>query len=228
MKKKTIITAILFTLFFLPHQLIAKPKTLIDNPVFTFESLPEGIKIPHEFIIKNTGDTLLRIEKVLPPWGCDKSSFDKEIPPGGEGKINVSFKTDGYGGKTMKKVIRVKTDDPEKKEFNLIVTGLVERVVDIKPVYVYLTGKQGDTLETVVTITPAEKYLFSILEMTQKINTKIHARLIEPEGDKKSWQTSDKPEQSYDVLTLKTDSRYKPTLTIRVYVNFLKKKESKS
>ena len=67
MKKKTIIIAVLLVLFYLPHQLIAQPKTLIDNPVFVFESVPEGVNIPHEFIIKNIGDTLLRIDKVLPP-----------------------------------------------------------------------------------------------------------------------------------------------------------------
>ena len=133
----------------------------------------------------------------------------------------------------MKKVILVKTDDPERKEFNLIVTGPVERVVDINPASVFLNGKQGDTLEAVVNITPSEKYKFSILGMEQKINTKIKAMLIEPKGDKKSWQikiksTSGKADHLYDVLTLKTDSQYKPTLTIRVYAIFLEKQESKS
>ena len=67
MKKKTIIIAILFALFFLPHQGMAQPKVKIDSPVFTFESVPEGVLVPHEFIIKNTGDTLLHIDSVLPP-----------------------------------------------------------------------------------------------------------------------------------------------------------------
>ena len=133
----------------------------------------------------------------------------------------------------MKKVILVKTDDPQKKRFNLIVTGPVERVVDIDPASVYLDGNPGDTLEAVVNITPSEKYKFSILGMEQKNNTRIEARLIEPMGDKKSWQikiksTSDKADDLYDVLTLKTDSRYKPTLTIRVYAIFIEKQASKS
>ncbi|MCD4721852.1 MAG: hypothetical protein K8S13_18635 [Desulfobacula sp.] len=133
----------------------------------------------------------------------------------------------------MKKVILVKTDDPKKRKFNLVVTGPVEKIVDIKPASVYLDGNPGDTLESVVTITPSEKYKFSILGMEQKINTKIKAQLIEPKGDEKSWQIkiksiSDKANDFYDVLTLKTDSRYKPTLTIRVYAIFFKKQELKS
>lgn len=128
----------------------------------------------------------------------------------------------------MKKVILVKTDDPVKRKFNLTVTGPVEKVVDINPGSVYLDGAVGDTLEAVVKITPSEKYMFSILGMKQKINAGIKATLIKPKGNMKSWQvkitsTSNKADDLYDVLTLKTDSRYKPTLTIRVYAIFQKK-----
>ena len=133
----------------------------------------------------------------------------------------------------MKKVILVKTDDPERKKFNLIVAGPVEMVAEVNPSSVYLNGNPGDILESVVTITPSEKYKFSILGMEQKINTSIKATLVEPIGDKKSWQikiksTSDKADDLYDVVTLKTDSKYKPTLTIRIYAIFLEKSESKS
>jgi len=133
----------------------------------------------------------------------------------------------------MKKVILVKTDDLKKKKFNLIVTGQVEKVVEINPLSVYLEGNPGDTLEALVNITPSEKYIFSVLGMEQKIKSKIKARLIEPEGDNKSWQikiksTSDIAADLYDVLTLRTDSQYKPKLTIRVYAIFLKKQESES
>lgn len=67
MTKKIIIIAILIAVFILPQQGLAQPKVLIDNPVFTFESIPEGVNIPHEFIIKNIGDTTLHIKDVLPP-----------------------------------------------------------------------------------------------------------------------------------------------------------------
>jgi len=133
----------------------------------------------------------------------------------------------------MKKVILVKTDDPEKKQFNLIVTGPVEKIVDIYPESVHLDGNPGDTLEAVVNITPSEKYQFSILGMETRGNSRIKARLIESKGDKKSWQVKIKSKSNtvgdlYDVLTLKTDSQYKPTITIRVYASFFEKQASKS
>jgi predicted HNH restriction endonuclease len=133
----------------------------------------------------------------------------------------------------LKKKILVKTDDPDKKQFNLVVTGKVETVVDIMPRTVSLSGAPGDVLEARVTITPAEKYGFSILELTQKFNTNIKAQLIKPDIGNQAWQvkissTSQKTETLYDVITLKTDSKYKPTLKIRVYATYFKKDKTKS
>ena len=133
----------------------------------------------------------------------------------------------------MKKATLIRTDDPEKSRFKVTVTGKVDRVVTIKPRSVYLQGNQGDTLETMIEITPSPKYQFSILGLEQKTNTNIKASLIAPEGEEKSWRIkikaeSDKAGQIYDLLTLKTDSKYRPSLAIRVYAKFIEKKESDS
>jgi hypothetical protein len=145
----------------------------------------------------------------------------------------VSFNTTGYGGINMKKVIVVKTDDPEKRKFNLVVSGPVEKIVEIYPKSVHLDGIPGETLEAVVKITPSEKYQFSITGIEQGGNPGIKARLIESKGDEKFWQvkiqsTSDRVQNLYDVVTLKTDSPYKSKLVIRVYAIFLKKTAPKS
>ena len=133
----------------------------------------------------------------------------------------------------MKKVIQVKTDDPGKKKFNLVVTGPVEKIVDISPGSVFLNGNPGDTLEAVVNITPYEKYPFSILGIETRGNAGIKPVLVAPVEEKKTWKvkikcTSDKAQNLYDVLTLKTDSPYKPKLIIRVHAIFSDKKALKS
>jgi hypothetical protein len=133
----------------------------------------------------------------------------------------------------MKKATLVRTDDPEKPRFTVTVTGKVDQVVTINPKRVYLQGNQGDTLETMVEITPSQKYQFSILGLELKKNTDIKASLIAPKGDEKSWKIrvkagSDKAGQIYDLLTLKTDSKYKPSIAIRVYAEFAEKKKSGS
>ena len=65
--KHIIFITVIAWLLFLPFLASAKPKVWIDNPVFTFEAIPEGVNVPHEFIIKNIGDSLLKIDNVLPP-----------------------------------------------------------------------------------------------------------------------------------------------------------------
>jgi len=133
----------------------------------------------------------------------------------------------------------VKTDDPANKKFHLTVTGMVDAVVEISPRTVSLSGAPGDVLEAMVTITPMDKYKFSILGLDQKFNTQIKATLVTPDmvnqdmvkpGKKNSaWQvkitsTSQKADDFYDIITLKTDSKYKPKLTIRVYAIYLAEK----
>ncbi|MFA5906638.1 MAG: hypothetical protein WC836_22100 [Desulfobacula sp.] len=143
----------------------------------------------------------------------------------------MGFKTQGYGGKTMTKTILVKTDDPQQRALNLVVTGQVDRIAEINPPAVYLNGKAGDTLEAVVTITPSEKYAFTVLGLEKRNKSRIEAVLIQPEKENRTWRInikcrSDKAEDLYDELILKTDSKYVPSLAIRVSAIFLDKKKT--
>ena len=112
-------------------------------------------------------------------------------------------------------------------------TGKVENVVDITPRTVSLSGTPGEVLEAMVTITPRDKYRFSILGLEQKFNTQIKAQLVKPGTENLAWQvkitsTSQKADDLYDIITLKTDSKYKPTLKIRVYAIYLKDEKTNS
>lgn len=131
----------------------------------------------------------------------------------------------------MKKTIQVQTNDPQNKSLSLVVTGQVEKLVEIDPKAVYLNGKAGDTLEAVVSLTPSEKYAFSILGLEKKNNSRIEANLIIPEKKNKTWQIkikcrSDKAEDLYDELILKTDSKYVPSFGIRVSAVFVETKKT--
>ena len=131
----------------------------------------------------------------------------------------------------MTKTIMVKTDDPYHNTLNLVGTGLVERIAEIDPQAVYLTGKAGDTLESVVSITPSEKYAFNIIGFEKRNSTGIEAALIRPEKENKTWQIrikcrSDKAQDLYDELILKTDSNYVPNFRIRVSAMFLDQRKA--
>ena len=118
-------------------------------------------------------------------------------------------------------------------KLNLTITGAVEKIATIAPRSVYLEGKPGDRLGTMVKITPSEKYKFSIIGLEQKVNKNIKATLLAPGKDDDSWQvmvkaTSDKPARVFDTLTLKTDSKYMPSIIIRAYAIFIEKQNTGS
>lgn len=58
---------ICFVICSLPVCVVSAPVVQIDQPVHTFDSIPEGQKIIHRFVIKNTGDELLKILNVSHP-----------------------------------------------------------------------------------------------------------------------------------------------------------------
>lgn len=45
----------------------AGPKVLVEQPVFEFEAVPEGVVVQNSFVIKNVGDAQLIIQNVVPP-----------------------------------------------------------------------------------------------------------------------------------------------------------------
>ncbi|MDD9300843.1 MAG: hypothetical protein HUK40_00260 [Desulfobacter sp.] len=133
----------------------------------------------------------------------------------------------------MNKKILIKTDDPEYKKFYLTITGKVNQIFKMTPKIVSLSGVPGQELEAVVTITPALDYDFEILSLIQKFNTQIKAELIRPEKGQRDWlvkikSKSDKPDDLYDVITLKTNSPYKKSLKIRVYAIYFEEIQQKS
>ncbi len=67
MKKILLIVAGLMAAVFLPGWVAADPVAVVESPVYTFESVPEGVKIHHAFVIKNSGDVDLKIENIVPP-----------------------------------------------------------------------------------------------------------------------------------------------------------------
>lgn len=46
---------------------MALPVATVENPVYTFDAVPEGANVEHEFVIKNSGDMILTIDNVMPP-----------------------------------------------------------------------------------------------------------------------------------------------------------------
>jgi len=73
------------------------------------------------------------------------ASFDRSIPPGGEGKITLSVNTKGYQGEHRWDA-RVNTNDPVTDLFHLEVRAVINVPVHVSPRSVYLDAVEGRTV----------------------------------------------------------------------------------
>ena len=138
------------------------------------------------------------------------------------------MKTSGYGGKRLSKKILVQTDDTKHPFIHLAIVGRVEEFVHLNPKKVYLRGAVGTDIKRTVSIIPAEKYPFNILETKATSGRDISYQLEKDEkSEKKRWlltvENRKKERGNYfDTINLKTDSKIRPTIKIRVYGNIFK------
>jgi hypothetical protein len=140
--------------------------------------------------------------------------------------------TKGFGGRTLKKTIKVETNDTRRPKFNLIVKGFVERFVTITPARIRLTGEPKTPIKTSVSIIPEKKYPFKILDVNAKKGKNIRQDLQETKtskGEKGYLLTVENLKKEtgryFDTIILKTDSKIQPEITISVYGNIFTKKK---
>jgi len=133
-------------------------------------------------------------------------------------------KTDGYGGRTLKKKIKVLTDDLAMPTLYLTIQGVVEKVVDITPKSLVFQGDCGTVMEKTITIIPIPKYPLNVLSLKFKTGKYMTGTLEKTQiNGKQAYKVIVKTKKEaagnfYDKVTLKTDSRVKPIINVWVKV----------
>ena len=98
----------------------------VEEPVFLFGSVTEGTQVSHDFIITNPGDDVLSIQRVAASCSCTVADYPKTIAPGKTGVIHVKADTSGYGGRSFKRQLIIRTDVPGKESVRLQIEGIVK------------------------------------------------------------------------------------------------------
>jgi hypothetical protein len=131
----------------------------------------------------------------------------------------------------MKKTAGVYTNDKSRPRQDLVISGLVEKFVSIRPQHVSLRGYAGDTIKGKVTITLEKKYPFKILDARAQSGENINFELDEinkngsPGYELNVENLRQKTGRYYDTIILKTDSEIRPELNVRVY-GYLRERKS--
>jgi len=110
----------------LPAGLVNNPKSASGNVDYgvaviefskmehDFGRLIQGEKVSYSYKFTNTGKSDLIISKVSASCGCTASKYSKEpIKPGKEGKVEVTFDSNGQRGMVNKTVTVVTNTQPQ-------------------------------------------------------------------------------------------------------------------
>ena len=118
------------------------PTLVLPEPSFDFGQVAEGAKLTHVFKIKNAGAGTLIIDKVSTSCGCTAAvSKNKEVPPGGEGEIEVTFDTNNRSGDNRKN-IGIASNDPISAA-QLEIHANVEVLLGFEPGFLDLRSEPG-------------------------------------------------------------------------------------
>ncbi len=129
----------------------------------------------------------------------------------------------------MTKTAEVFTDDQDRPNLQLVISGMVEKFITVIPQAVNLRGFVGDTLKKSVNIIPEEKYAFKITNARAQNGKYIQIQLEEIQGtDRREYSLAvenlRQDEGRYsDTIILETDSKIQPTVNIRVYGHLRKR-----
>jgi hypothetical protein len=151
------------------------------------------------------------------------ASFDRAIPPGSEGSVNLSVRTQGYQGK-IHKTATVYTNDPSMQTFFLEVRAHVQVAIVVAPSEVYLVGKEGESVTRVLEIRAGLDKPLRITPGRFTLDEKVKYVIEEKEEGRlyRVLFTSlpGSPRSYYGTLELKTNYPEKEMIVIRVRGGF--------
>jgi hypothetical protein len=152
------------------------------------------------------------------------ASFDKVIPSGQEGKVNLSVKTKNMRGKFTKSAT-IRSNDPEHPSYRIKLKGTIKNYITVHPSpRAYLTGFEGDTLSQILTMSTNEEEPLTITNITSTLDDHITYE-IKTLLEGKSYELTvttreDVKDRAIGTITLTTSSKQKPKLEIPVRINF--------
>ena len=156
------------------------------------------------------------------------ASFDRAIPPGGEGTITLSVRTKGYEG-AKRWGARVYTSDPKMKIIDLYVKAFVKVPIYLSPRYVNFNGREGQSLTRVVEISAGRDEPLTLTSSQFNLEGKLIYTVEEIEKGRKfmiRFTSIPGPPQTYHgFLNLETNYPEKPILNIRIRGRFIKMKK---
>jgi len=125
---KRIVVSVVLLVMLSGIGVLAAPQITVDNNVYQFGTVLEGVVVTHTFVLTNAGDETLEIGNVRTSCGCTTTDLAKKsLAPGESVNLDAVFDTVGYGDRTVTKMIYVESNDPATPKLVLQIKGTVNR-----------------------------------------------------------------------------------------------------
>lgn len=145
--------------------------------------------------------------------------FDKVIPPGGEGKIQLKVNTKGYQGAIMK-VAKIITNNPASDNETVQVSGFVKPYIALSSQFVELFGAEGSNVSQSIDVTAGLEKPLLLEPLDFNLSEKVEYSIEAVEVGKLyriTFKNINGPAGRFrGVLKIKTNYPEKPELTIFV------------
>ncbi len=200
------------------------PMMEIPDRDFDFGQVFEADNYIHDYVVFNRGKADLVIEDVKPSCGCTVANFDKVIPPGGKGKIQLVLDGKRVTGQFVK-TAAVRSNDPIRKQFQISISGTEIPYVNVEPAgTAVMQGRYGEPVEKQLLISSNEKDLdFKITSITSNIDDKI-TYTYQPTPNSGQYEIDIYKNKELPTLTtygnlfIHTNSKNMPKAEVQVYV----------
>lgn len=193
------------------------PAIFCNEPIFDFGEVQEGEIVNHVFVIKNTGNDVLKIASARGSCGCTATLVSQnEIPPGGEGQVQVRLSTLGRVG-LLEKTVTVTSNDPKQPSLILKMKGKVERYLSFDPEFLnlqkVLKGKKVSATARLTGKLAQDAKLSNLVPSDPKA---ISARLLDEKTVEVVFDSSQVEGQFSGTVVAETNLEKPKNVTLRV------------
>lgn len=160
---------------------LAAPRIEFDSKTYNCGTVIEGKieKITAVFVVKNTGDAVLKLESVRPSCGCTVVKFDSLIQPGKSTKIESVVNIQGQRSGQLSKSITVTSNAENEKTVRLFIEATIQAPIDLSVTSLSLDGS-NDGVPKKITLSTRKSDL-SIVS--------VDFRSSEPGENTPAWQS---------------------------------------
>ena len=129
------------------------PRAVFVEKTFNFGNIKQGAEVTHKFQVKNEGTAPLLLARVDFDLPGLTAKFKPEIPPGGEGFIQVDWNTTSFSG-PIDLEAKLSSNDSVQPKFTFTLSGSIDPVIEVDPVWgafisLYQDEKKEETLHII-------------------------------------------------------------------------------